>query len=96
VRYRLRRAVQPLFAELDCLIMPTASNLAPEPSTTGDARFQAIWSLLGLPALTLPSGLSNERLPFAVQLVAPPWEEARLLAAARWCEQRLEPLPAPF
>jgi aspartyl-tRNA(Asn)/glutamyl-tRNA(Gln) amidotransferase subunit A len=95
VRHRLRLAVRELLAEVDCLLMPTASNLPPEPSTTGDTRFQAIWSLVGVPALSLPSGLDAEGLPFSTQLVAGPWRESTLLAAARWCEQQLGPLGAP-
>jgi aspartyl-tRNA(Asn)/glutamyl-tRNA(Gln) amidotransferase subunit A len=96
LRARLRAGLRALFERADCLAMPTASNVAPDPSTTGDVRFQAIWSLLGLPALSLPSGLSAERLPFGLQLVAAPWAESTLLAAARWCEQQLGPLPAPL
>jgi Asp-tRNA(Asn)/Glu-tRNA(Gln) amidotransferase A subunit family amidase len=30
--------------------------------------------MLGLPAITLPSGLSEERLPFAIQLVGAVWD----------------------
>jgi aspartyl-tRNA(Asn)/glutamyl-tRNA(Gln) amidotransferase subunit A len=95
-RRRIRRRAMRMFEGLDCLVMPTASNVAPEPSTTGDTRFQALWSLVGVPALTLPSGLSADRLPFGLQLVAAPWQEATLLRAGRWCEQQLGPLPAPF
>jgi len=96
LRARLRAELRALFERADCLAMPTASNVAPDPSTTGDVRFQAIWSLLGLPALSLPSGLSDERLPFGLQLVAAPWAECTLLAASRWCEQQPGPLPAPL
>jgi len=95
LRHRARLGVRELLADVDCLLMPTASNVAPEPSTTGDTRFQAIWSLFGVPALSLPSGLSADGLPFSTQLVAAPWREAPLLAAARWCEQQLGPLGAP-
>jgi aspartyl-tRNA(Asn)/glutamyl-tRNA(Gln) amidotransferase subunit A len=95
-RRRLRRHAAGLFADVDCLVLPTASNVAPEPSTTGDTRFQALWSLVGLPALSLPSGLSTARLPFALQLVAAHWQEATLLGAGRWCERQLGPLPAPL
>jgi aspartyl-tRNA(Asn)/glutamyl-tRNA(Gln) amidotransferase subunit A len=95
-RRRIRRRARRMFEGIDCLVMPTASNVAPEPSTTGDTRFQALWSLIGVPALTLPSGLSAERLPFGLQLVAAPWQDATLLRAGRWCEQQLDPLPAPF
>ena len=31
--------------------------------------------------------VGNGQLPLAVQLVAAPWSEARLLAAAAWCER---------
>jgi Asp-tRNA(Asn)/Glu-tRNA(Gln) amidotransferase A subunit family amidase len=96
LRQRLRHAVTPLFADVDALLSPTASNVAPDRTTTGDTRFQAIWSLLGVPALSLPSGLSDDGLPFALQLVAARWRESALLAAGRWCEQQLGPLPAPF
>ncbi len=95
-RRRIRRAAEQQLAGVDCLIMPTASNLPPEPSTTGDTRFQALWSTIGFPSLSLPCGLSAERLPYSLQLVAAPWGEATLLAAARWCEQQLGPLPAPL
>ncbi|MBX5491360.1 MAG: amidase [Chloroflexi bacterium] len=95
LRARLRAEMRALFERADCLVMPTASNAAPDPSTTGDVRFQAIWSLLGWPALSLPSGLSAERLPLGLQLVAAPWAESTLLGAASWCEQQLGRLPGP-
>ena len=42
-------------------------------------------SLAGLPALSVPCGLSDESLPIGLQLIAPPFEEARLCAvAAAW------------
>jgi Asp-tRNA(Asn)/Glu-tRNA(Gln) amidotransferase A subunit family amidase len=37
----------------------------------------------------LPSGLSNQGLPLAVQLVGAAFAEGRLLALARWCEKEL-------
>ena len=95
-RRRIRRGARALLADVDCLLTPTASNLPPDPTTTGDTRFQAIWSLVGFPSLSLPSGLSAERLPCSVQLVAAPWQEATLLRAARWCEQQLGHLPMPL
>jgi Asp-tRNA(Asn)/Glu-tRNA(Gln) amidotransferase A subunit family amidase len=38
-----------------------------------------------MPAITLPTGTAGG-LPLGVQLVGAPWSEARLLAAAAWCE----------
>lgn len=96
---RLRRQARPeveaMLDGLDCLLMPTVDVVAPEPSTTGNAAFQAVWSLFGFPALTLPSGLSGEGLPFGIQLVARPFREDTLLRAAAWCEAILGRLPAP-
>lgn len=96
LRARIRTAALARIEGLDCLLTPTAGNVAPDPSTTGDNRFQGIWTLLGLPTISLPSGLSAERLPFSTQLIAGPWREATLLACARWCEEVLGTLPDPF
>jgi Asp-tRNA(Asn)/Glu-tRNA(Gln) amidotransferase A subunit family amidase len=45
--------------------------------------------------MSLPSGLADDGLPMAIQLVAAPWQEARLFSVGRWCEAQLEPMPAP-
>jgi aspartyl-tRNA(Asn)/glutamyl-tRNA(Gln) amidotransferase subunit A len=51
--------------------------------------FVCSMSLAGLPALSLPSGRS-EGLPIGAQLVAPPFGEEMLLAAARVLERTLD------
>jgi len=94
IRQRFRAEVAALLSEVDCLALPTASNLAPSRETTGDRTFQAPWSLIGVPAITLPAGVA-EGLPVGLQLVAGPWQEASLLAAARWAEAVLPPLGLP-
>jgi Asp-tRNA(Asn)/Glu-tRNA(Gln) amidotransferase A subunit family amidase len=94
-RRRFQIAVDELFGDLDALLLPTASNVAPDLSTTGDTSFQAVITMLGLPAITLPTGRNADGLPFATQLVASAWDEAGLLSTASWCEQVVEPLPSP-
>ena len=47
-------------------------------------------NLAGLPALTLPVGLSKRKLPLAVQLVGPPLKEQLLLGVAAWLEDQLD------
>ncbi|HLY64681.1 MAG TPA: amidase [Chloroflexota bacterium] len=42
----------------------------------------------GFPAITMPCGETSDGLPVGLQLVAPPWEEARLLQIARAFETR--------
>jgi Asp-tRNA(Asn)/Glu-tRNA(Gln) amidotransferase A subunit family amidase len=95
IRRQFRREMEGLIAEVDCLLMPTVSNLAPGRETTGDRTFQAPWSLIGWPAVSLPAGLADG-LPTGLQIVAGPWQEERLLAIARWAEQALPPLPTPL
>src|SRR5215475_684678 len=89
VRRRLAAETEELLAEVDAFVLPTASNIAPGPETTGDPSFQAPWSLLGWPSISLPSGVSPDGLPFAVQLVARRLDEVTLLRAARRVEQVL-------
>ncbi|MBI2885923.1 MAG: amidase [Chloroflexi bacterium] len=95
LRRRFRTLAGSLFEGVDVLLTPTVSNTAPDRSTTGDPSFQGVWTLLGYPTISLPSGLSADGLPFGVQLVAPPFAEGTLLTVARWCEAALGPMPAP-
>ena len=91
IRRHFRHEAEAMLRGVDCLIMPTASNLAPSRDTTGDRTFQAPWSLIGLPAITLPCGVA-EGLPVGLQIVAGAWEEERLLGVARFVEGLVRPL----
>jgi aspartyl-tRNA(Asn)/glutamyl-tRNA(Gln) amidotransferase subunit A len=74
----------------DVLLTPSTPTPAlPDLTNTGSRMFQGPWTSCGLPAITVPSGMSASGLPLGVQLVTAPFAEARLLAAARWCEQVL-------
>jgi len=75
-------------ARYDALVSPTAAGPAPKGlESTGDPYYCAPWSFAGMPSISLPTGLALHGLPFAVQLSGAPWCEARLLAAAAWCER---------
>jgi Asp-tRNA(Asn)/Glu-tRNA(Gln) amidotransferase A subunit family amidase len=87
--------VERCFVGVDVLMLPTATDVAPGMETTGDRSLQTPSSLTGLPAISLPSGLSPPRLLLAIQLVAARWQESRLLEAARWRESQLGRLPPP-
>ena len=53
-------------------------------------------SLAGLPAVSVPSGLTPEGLPLGLQVLAPRFEEERMFAAARAFEREIEfPREAP-
>ncbi|MFI5265959.1 MAG: amidase [Chloroflexota bacterium] len=95
LRRRFRNSMAGPLEQVDALLTPTASNVAPGPETTGDASFQAPWTQIGLPAISLPTGVDQDGLPAALQLAGRPFEEAALLSVARWTEAVIGPLPSP-
>ena len=75
---------------VDVALTPATPAPAPRDlSTTGDPAFQSPWTSAGLPAIVIPSGMSESGLPMGVQLAAPHFQEGRLLGVARWCEDVL-------
>jgi len=82
-----RREMEEILKAYDCLLTPATSSPAPKDlASTGNPWFQVPWSLSGLPTVGLPSGLSTEGLPLAIQLVGKTFGEGPLLAAAKWIE----------
>jgi aspartyl-tRNA(Asn)/glutamyl-tRNA(Gln) amidotransferase subunit A len=85
-----RRRLEIFFEQFDLLILPSTPITAPK-IEGNDAleqarrltRFTAPFNLTGLPALSLPAGLSSAGLPFGVQLVSEAWSEAKLLQAGQ-------------
>ncbi|MGE0750592.1 MAG: amidase [Variibacter sp.] len=67
----------------DAIITPAATGIAPKGlDWTGDPVFNALWTLTGLPAVTLPLLKGSGGLPIGVQLVGAPGADARLLRTA--------------
>lgn len=89
MRAQARRELAPLLRAHDALLMPAAPGLPPDPSTTGDPSFNAPWSGIGAPSISLPMGLADG-LPLGLQLAGALGAEARLLGAARWVEAALD------
>jgi Asp-tRNA(Asn)/Glu-tRNA(Gln) amidotransferase A subunit family amidase len=96
---RALRSVAPAAASFDDLFMqrfdailtPAALGAAPKGlASTGDPVFCTLWSLLGLPALSLPLMQAANGLPLGVQLVGRRNFDARLLRTARWLAARLD------
>jgi Asp-tRNA(Asn)/Glu-tRNA(Gln) amidotransferase A subunit family amidase len=80
-----------LAARADVLLTPaTPTPALADRTNTGNAMFQGPWTSVGLPAISIPSGLAPSGMPLGIQLAAAPFAEARLLAAARWCEMVLD------
>jgi len=85
-----RRNLDDLFGEFDVLLAPSAVGEAPEGlGSTGDARFNAIWTLAWTPCVTLPAGTGRKGLPLGIQLIGPRFGDEALLDATAWVEARL-------
>jgi Asp-tRNA(Asn)/Glu-tRNA(Gln) amidotransferase A subunit family amidase len=81
-----------LFMErYDAILTPAASGSAPKGlGATGDPAFCSLWTLCGMPAISLPLMQDAGGLPIGVQLVGRRNFDARLLRTARWLAGRLE------
>ena len=89
-RRQFRADMMAMVRGLDVVLTPGTPAPAPRDlNTTGNAMFQSPWTSSGLPSIVIPSGLSQEGLPLAIQLAGLPWDEGKLLAAAGWCEAAL-------
>jgi Asp-tRNA(Asn)/Glu-tRNA(Gln) amidotransferase A subunit family amidase len=71
------------FRSVDVLLTPSAPGEAPFGlTTTGNALFNRNWTTLGLPCVTIPSGLGPKGLPLGVQFVGPYRGDTAVLLAA--------------
>jgi aspartyl-tRNA(Asn)/glutamyl-tRNA(Gln) amidotransferase subunit A len=87
-RAAFRDAIVPLLGAFDALLSPVAPGPAPRRSDgTGDFSLCAPWSFVGVPAISIPTGLDEAGLPLAVQLIGGPDSLAQLLGAAVWSER---------
>jgi Asp-tRNA(Asn)/Glu-tRNA(Gln) amidotransferase A subunit family amidase len=89
------RPIHESFLELfeqryDAILTPAAAGGAPKGlASTGDPSFCTLWTLCGMPAVSVPLLQSANGLPIGVQLVGPRDGDARLLRTARWLAARV-------
>ncbi len=80
-----------IFVEYDAILTPSAFGEAPaDLSITGDASMNTIWSLCGVPAVTLPLFDGPHKMPIGAQLVGARGDDANLLRSARWLLNTLD------
>jgi amidase len=104
-RRKWQRRAEEFFADMDVLVTPGLAQPPLAAKAWGQrgwllnllanaryAPFAAPWNLAQWPAMAVPAGLDPRGLPLAVQLVAEPGRESRLLALAAQLE-RLRPWP---
>ncbi len=102
VRALMVRDFAQAFERCDVLLMPTSPTPAFRLGEVKDPLsmykqdiFTLPASLAGVPAISMPCGLAEGKLPLGLQLCAPAFEEGRLVRLAHALEQAAGPLPAP-
>jgi Asp-tRNA(Asn)/Glu-tRNA(Gln) amidotransferase A subunit family amidase len=81
-------AVDQALAGFDAILTPATPTPAPRGlASTGSPIFCTLWSLCGVPALSLPMLAGEAGLPLGLQIVAARGADNRLLQAARWLEK---------
>jgi aspartyl-tRNA(Asn)/glutamyl-tRNA(Gln) amidotransferase subunit A len=98
VRQRMHREIGAWLARFDAVVAPTNKLVAPPL----DARFSkyygphrraeltTVGNLLGLPALSVPTGFGERGLPTAMQLVAAPLQEAIVVSLGEAYQARTD------
>jgi Asp-tRNA(Asn)/Glu-tRNA(Gln) amidotransferase A subunit family amidase len=85
-----RERLAAFFGPCEAVLVPAAPGEAPAGlGATGDPVFNRMWTLLGVPCVTLPVRWGESGLPSGVQLVGRIGDDARLLAAALFLERAL-------
>ncbi len=87
---RARRSLMKVFDDVDVLLTFSAPGAAPKGlASTGDARFNRLWTLMGVPCVNIPAHVAEGGLPVGVQVIARFGDDAGALKAARFVEDAL-------
>jgi Asp-tRNA(Asn)/Glu-tRNA(Gln) amidotransferase A subunit family amidase len=87
---KARAAAREWAGGFDAILTLPAPGQAPRGlASTGSAVFNALWTQLWMPCLTLPAGHGPDGLPVGVQLVGCRHDDTRLLEVGLWVERRL-------
>ncbi len=84
---RGRDAARAFFREADVVVSFAAPGEAPETmASTGDSRFNRLWTLLGVPCLTVPLMRGPRGLPVGIQIIAGFGADAAVIAVGKALE----------
>jgi aspartyl-tRNA(Asn)/glutamyl-tRNA(Gln) amidotransferase subunit A len=97
-RQEIKDAFLKAMSEYDALLVPTTVISAPllDQNIEGKtievylllSRLTTVFDITGLPALNIPAGLVDSKLPVGVQLIGRPFDEAHILKIAYMVEQQ--------
>ncbi len=86
--HRARRQLKEMFSGFDAILTLSSVGRAPKGlGSTGDARFNRLWTLMGVPCVTVP--VPGEGLPLGVQVIARFGDDGGALGIARMIEGAL-------
>jgi len=87
---RARGALADILGDVDVLLTFSAPGTAPKGlASTGDPRFNRLWTLMGVPCVNIPATIAAGGLPVGVQVIARFGDDAGALKAARFVEEAL-------
>jgi Asp-tRNA(Asn)/Glu-tRNA(Gln) amidotransferase A subunit family amidase len=90
----LNAGFEEIFERCDAIVTPATAGTAPAGlASTGDPSFCTLWTLCGMPALSVPLMQGPNGLPLGVQLVGRRDADARLLRTAGWLVAQLRNEP---
>lgn len=90
IAHRARLGLREAFAEVDVLLTFSAPGAAPAGlESTGNARFNRLWTLLGVPCVNVPGITNASGMPVGLQIVANFGRDATALKAAAFVEAAL-------
>jgi len=85
-----RAALNGAASDVEVILTYSAPGAAPRGlASTGDPRFNRLWTLLGVPCVNVIADVADGGLPVGVQIIARFGEDAKALAAARFLEDAL-------
>lgn len=77
---KMKQSLGNIFKKFDAIITPAAPGQAPRDlMNTGNAIFNGYWTMLGVPAISLPLLKGKDGLPIGVQIISSWNKEAELL-----------------
>ena len=86
-----RAALSETLAGVDAILTLSAPGAAPKGlGSTGDARYNRLWTLMGTPCVNVPALIAEGGLPVGVQVVADYGDDARALSVAQFLEGALK------
>jgi Asp-tRNA(Asn)/Glu-tRNA(Gln) amidotransferase A subunit family amidase len=86
---RYAAGIGEIFKEYDAIITPATAGVAPQGEATGSPMFCSLWTLTGLPALSMPLLRGEGGMPLGLQLIGERGDDARLLRTANWLVNRM-------